>query len=653
MVVVLKNGISSEDKKRVRDLLLSKNFKINEINGEADTVIAAVGRAFADKDELLTLPGVKTVIPISKPYKLASREFKKDDTIVEIQNCRGQKIRIGGQRIISIAGPQMIESRDQIFTIAKKVAESGALILRGGIYKPRFSPYSFQGLGKEGLKYLKEAGNMYGLPVCSEVVSSLMIDEMKDYLDIFMVGAQSMQDFDLLKNLGQAGKTVILKRSYTASLEELLMSAEYLLSSGCQDVILCERGIRTFEHATSNTLDLSSVPVLKSLTHLPVIVDPCHCVKHRSQVPQMALAAIASGSDGIMVQVHSTDGKPSTEGSCSLEPMQFNKLMHDVEALSPVMGKALCRIRFEKSKEEKSNAEVKKENKKILCAYCGKRGAYAQQAVTRYFDSPDVESLPLDSFDQLFKAVVDGRADYGMVPIENSLAGCVYQNYDNFSRFPDVSIVGSITLNIRHSLLAVKGACLCDIKNVYSHPQALAQCKKFLDEQKGWTQIDAASTATAAKMVSELGKKENAAIGSLLNASLYDLNVLQEDIEDDSHNFTRFLVIKANHVLNDFSFEENVKANMASFIFTTKNESGALLAVLEIFNQMNLNLTRLESRPISGQSWKYWFYSDVELPETFDGREKDVNEFVHCLFEKLKEKTEEVRLLGIYSEGKH
>ncbi len=651
MVVVLKKNVSEEDKKRIKDFLISRSFKINEISGEEDTVIAAVGRAHLEKEDLFTLPGVESVIPISKPYKLASREFKKENTIVEIPNNRGQMIRLGGQRLVTIAGPQMIESREQIFKIAREVASCGAVILRGGVYKPHFSPYSFQGLGEEGLKYLKEAGEKYGLPVCTEIVSPVLIPMMKDYVDVYQIGAQNMQDFDLLKNVGALGKPVILKRSYTATVEELLMAAEYLLSSGTDQVVLCERGIRTFESSTNNTLDLSSVPVLKAHTHLPVIVDPCHSVKHRSQVPQMALAALASGADGIMLQVHGSNGKGFSEAATSLETVQFNKLMHDVEALAPVLGKAIVHIREEKIQNKNTDANAsEKKSDKITCAYSGSKGAYAQQAISRYFDDADVDSVPLDSFSQLFKAVTDGKVDYGMVPIENSLAGSVYQNYDNFSRFQDVSIVGSITLNIRHSLLGVKGAALSDIKNVYSHPQALAQCKKFLDQQNEWNQIDAVSTATAAQMVAQGGKKENAAIGSSVNAQIYGLNILQEDIEDDPHNFTRFVIIQANHVarLPD-AHQQNIKANMASFIFTTKNEAGALFSVLEIFSKMKLNLTRLESRPITGQSWKYWFYTDIEIPEDTENPQKKIDEVLSL----IKEKTEDLRLLGIYSEEKH
>lgn len=642
MVIVLKKNSTDEQKKYICQFLKEKKFKLNEIVGEEDTVIAAVGKVSMDVKEVELLPGVSNVIPISKPFKLASREFKKENTIIEVPNSRGQIIRIGGQHVVSIAGPCAVESREQMMEIAAAVASSGAVMLRGGAYKPRSSPYSFQGLGEEGLKYLKEAGEKFGLPIVTEIVSESLIPVMKDYVDVYQIGARNMQNFDLLKKVGALGKPVILKRSYTATLEELLMSAEYLLSSGTDDVILCERGIRTFEHATRNTLDISAVPVLRSLSHLPIIVDPSHAVGIRDKVPPMGLASIAAGADGIIVEVHNHPEKALSDGAQSMLPVQFDKMMHDIEALAPVIGKSVAHIREENSSIVNGQ---KNPNGKIICAYSGKRGAYAEQAISRYFDSNDVEAVAVDSFEEIFQSVVDGKADYGMVPIENSLAGSVFQNYDNFSRFEDISIAGAVTLNIRHALLGIKGASVSDIKNVYSHPQALSQCKKFLDSHKEWNFIDAVSTASAAQLVAEKNSRENAAIASTVNAPLYNLEVLAEDIENDPGNFTRFVVIQANHTARPSGAKEaNVPANMASFIFKTKNEPGALYNVLGVFNSCGLNMTRLESRPIAGQPWRYWFYADAEI------KDKNSAEYVKSLMQKLSDKAEEIRLLGIYSE---
>ena len=652
MVVVLRKGISPSEKKSIESFLTAKQFKLNEIVGEEDTVIAAVGKLSVDRREVEAMPGVAQVIPISKPYKLASREFKREDTVVEIPNGRGQKIRIGGQRVAVIAGPRAVESREQLMETAARVAASGAVMLRGGAYEPNSSPYNFQGLGEEGLKYLKEAGERYGLPVVTELVSASHIPMMLDYVDVFQIGARTMQDFDLLKAVGATGRPVILRRSYSATLEELLMSAEYLLSSGTDSVILCERGIRTFEKATRNTLDLSAVPVLRQLTHLPIIVDPSHTVLTRDKVGAMGLAAIASGADGLMVEVHQDPGRALVDGAQSMLPAQFDKMMHDVEALAPVMGKSVAHIRQEMPSVVRVQEGGRRKGK-VVVAYSGKRGAYAEQAISRYFDAADCEASPVDSFPEIFQAVIDGKADYGMVPIENSLAGSVYQNYDNFTRFEDVSIVGAVTLNIRHALLGVKGATLSGIRRVYSHPQALSQSTKFLDAHKGWTMVEAASTATAAELVAKGGLKENAAIASPLNAPLYGLDLLAEDIEDDPGNFTRFVVIQSNSAdSRGISGEVNIVPNMASFIIKTRNEPGALHRVLGIFSGCKLNLTRLESRPIAGEPWKYWFYMDAELSGP-GGKPSDMpaSSIVAGLMGKLNEATEYVRLLGIYAEA--
>ena len=652
MVIVLKRNITEDEKDRLKDYLGGQNFKTNEISGEEETIIAAVGRLNMDPREVEILPGVERVIPISKPYKMASREFKPENTIVEIPNSSGQIIRVGGQRVISIAGPCAVESRDQMMSVAKCVAESGAVMLRGGAYKPRTSPYSFQGLGEEGCKILKEAGDKYGLPVVTEVVAAEYLPVMENAgIDVYQVGARNMQNFELLKRLGKLGKPVILKRGLSATIEEWLMSAEYLLSSGTDRVILCERGIRTYERATRNTLDLSAIPILHGLTHLPIIVDPSHAVGIRDKVSPMGLAAVAGGADGIIVEVHCNPEKALSDGPQSLYPVQFDKLMRDIEAMAPVVGKQVAHIRQDKKPVVLSSAGNKNDSK-IICAYSGKRGAYAEQAISRYFDV-DAEAMPVDSFRGIFQAVLDGKADFGMVPIENSLAGSVYENFDNLANFEDISIVGSVVLRIQHSLLGVKGTKIEDIKTVYSHPQALSQCSKFLSAQNGWTKVDSVSTATAAKIVADSASKENAAIASALNAGYYGLEILREGVEDDPKNYTRFFVIAANHVENGssaaaaaFTAQKSAgqKPDCVSFIFSIKNEPGALYNCLGIFQQYNLNLTRLESRPIPGQTWKYFFYADAELSE------KNSNaEYVSTVLAALKEKAQDIRLLGVYA----
>ena len=493
------------------------------------------------------------------------------------------------------------------------------------------------------MRYLKEAGEKYGLPVVTEIVAADYIPVMRDYVDVYQVGARNMQNFELLKKLGALGKPVILKRGLSSTIEEWLMAAEYLLSSGTDKVILCERGIRTYERATRNTLDLSAIPILRGLTHLPIIVDPSHAVGIRDKVSPMALAAVAGGADGIIVEVHCNPDKALSDGAQSLYPSQFDKLMQDIQALAPVVGKQVAHIRAAKQPKADFQSPEKEAQSRVRCAFCGKRGAYAEQAIAQYFDG-DAEAVSVDSFREIFQSVVDGKTDFGMVPIENCLAGSVYENYDNLVQFDDVAIAGALTLRIQHALLGVKGSSIEDIKQVYSHPQGLAQSHKFLGEHKDWKQVETISTATAAKMVGELGKKENAAIASIVNAGLYGLDVLKEDIEDNAANYTRFVIIASNNVAKKPLIAE--KPNTASFVFSVANKPGALYNCLGIFQNRGLNLTRLESRPIAGKPWKYWFYADAQL-----GEERTA-EYINSIMDALGGSAEDVRLLGIYSEGR-
>lgn len=652
MVIVLEKGIPEQDKKNLKEFLEKNHFKVNEIAGEEETIFGAVGRMSIDPREVEILPGVDRVIPISKPYKMASREFKRDNTVVEVPNNRGQIIRIGGTRVISIAGPCAVESREQMMEIARRVASGGAVMLRGGAYKPRTSPYAFQGMGEEGVKILKEAGDAYGLPIVTEIVSTEHIPVMRDLVDVFQIGARNMQNFELLKRVGELNKPVILKRGLSATIEEWLMAAEYLLSSGTDKVILCERGIRTYEKATRNTLDLSAIPVLRSMTHLPIIVDPSHAVGIRDKVPPMGLAAIAAGADGIIVEVHHNPDKAMSDGPQSLYPEQFDKLMRDIEVLSPVVGKEVSRIRSQIPEiHTKSVSDQRKPAQGISCAYSGVRGAYAEIAVLHYFDNC-TNTIPCKNFREVFHAVQDGRADYGMIPIENSLAGSVFENFDNLMRFEDVSITGSIKLRIEHALLGVKGASEKTIKTVYSHPQGLAQCADYIEKQ-GWEQVECASTSDAARLVQEKGSDENAAISSTAAAAGFKLDVIRTGIETDPHNYTRFIIISANNTkavsIDAKGFSSNASSSakgraMASVCFSAKNQPGALLHCLGVFQNVNLNMTRLESRPIQGQPWRYMFYADLALENGQDGLliDKAVND--------LKNAAEDVRLLGKYYE---
>lgn len=643
MVIVLKKDISDLDKNHIIEFLTEKKFRINEIAGEEETILGAVGKLSIDPREVEILSGVACVIPISKPYKMASREFKKDDTVVQIPNNRGQIIKVGGLRVSVIAGPCAVESREQIMAAAKAVSSSGAVMLRGGAYKPRTSPYAFQGMGEEGLKILKEAGDLYGMPVVTECVSADHLPAMKKFgIDVIQIGARNMQNFELLKKVGATNIPVILKRGISATIEEWLMAAEYLLSSGSENVILCERGIRTYEKATRNTLDLSAIPVLRSLTHLPIIVDPSHALGIRDKIPPMGLAGIAAGADGLIVEVHCCPEKAFSDGAQSLYPEQFEKMMRDIQVLAPVVGKEVSRLqsnRVDLSKTNKKDEKVKidspSEKSVPLVAYSGGQGAYAEQAILHYFDE-NSKQMPLPSFREIFRAVTDGTVDFGMIPIENSLAGSVYENYDNLYRYQDVTVVGEIRLRIEHSLLAVNGATLSDIKTIYSHPQALAQCKDFLQKYPNWKLVDTASTSDAAKLVAKSSDKSFAAIASATNSSIYHLNILETGIESNPQNYTRFFIIARPGEV------ECSKPTKSAIVFSTTNEPGSLYRCLGVFQKHGVNLTRLESRPIQGQPWKYRFYSGITLPNGCESLDSVIND--------LKQTAEETRVLGLYSE---
>jgi 3-deoxy-7-phosphoheptulonate synthase len=639
MVIVLKKDITENQKSKLKDFLTARQFRLNEIAGEEETIIAAVGKSGIDLREVEIQQGVSRVVPISKPFKLASREFKKEDTIVQITNNRGQIIKIGGPRIAVISGPAFVESQEQINSIAAAVSACGAVLLRGAAYSASTSPYALEGLKENGLKFLKSAGEKYGLPVVSEITDSALIPVFQNYdIDVYLVGEKNMQNQGLLKNLGKINKPVILRRGLSATLEEFLMSAEYLMSNGCENVILCEQGIRTFEQSVRNTLDLSSIPILHEMTHLPVITDPSHGVGIRDKIPPMALASVSAGADGIMIECNNR--LENVDGVQSLLPQMFEKIMHNVEAIAPVISRSVEHIRENISDfSAKKDSESKKKNEKIICVYSGTPGAYAHQAINRYFDSADVEAVAVNSFSQVFQDLVDGKADYGMIPIENTTTGSIYQNYDNIIRFGDIKIAGSQTLNIRHALLGVKGAKISDIKQVYSHPQGLFQCAKYLDG-KNWKQIDSVSTATAAKFVAVSGSKENAAIASAVNAQLYGLDVIEEDIQDNSSNFTRFWII-TNADKKSNSEIYTVRPTKSTILFKIRNEPGALFSCLEVIAKAGLNMTRLESRPINGENWCYWFFLDVDYSDC----DCDLNK----ILESLKERTEEVRLLGCYA----
>ena len=337
MIVVLKPGLSQDEIHKVVERIESFGLRAHLSEGKERTIIGAIGdeRLLADQT-LESFPGVEKVLPILKPYKLVSREFQRANTVIDIN---GHKI--GGKKIHVMAGPCSVESRDQVLESAVPVKEAGATFLRGGAFKPRTSPYSFQGLGEEGLDYLAHAREVTGLPIITEVLDPRDLDVVYRYTDILQIGARNMQNFKLLTEVGKLSKPVMLKRGMSATIQEFLLSAEYIASEGNRKIILCERGIRTFETETRNTLDLSAVPVLKQLSHLPVFVDPSHGTGRWDLVAPMALAGVAAGADGLLIEVHSHPEVALSDGPQSLKPDKFAALMKDLKRVAAAIGREI------------------------------------------------------------------------------------------------------------------------------------------------------------------------------------------------------------------------------------------------------------------------------------------------------------------------
>jgi len=334
----MEHSATEEQVQKVIETLVEVGYDVHRSTGVTHTVLGAVGvpRQPLDSSQLELIPGVREVVRISEPYKLVGRTFKSADTVVDIAG-----VKVGGSEVIAMAGPCSVESREQVGIVARTVAASGARVLRGGAFKPRTSPYSFQGHGEEALRWMREAADQTGLAVISEVMDLRTIDMMMRYVDCLQVGARNMQNFDLLKELGKVKKPVLLKRGLSATIEEWLLSAEYILAGGNHQVVLCERGIRTFENATRNTLDISAIPVVKKRSHLPIVGDPSHGTGRRDKVIPMARAAIAAGADGLLIEVHNNPDKALSDGAQSLYPEQFDRLMGELRIIAPVLGRTL------------------------------------------------------------------------------------------------------------------------------------------------------------------------------------------------------------------------------------------------------------------------------------------------------------------------
>lgn len=627
MILVLRKGITDEEIEQLKEVLRSEGSLIKEIKGAEETILGIVGTVREDLRYFEMLPGVVRAVPISKPYKLVSQELNRVPSVIRVG-----EVAIGGDRLVVIAGPCAVEERKRTLEIARWVRQCGAVLFRGGAFKPRTSPYSFQGLGEEGLKILAEVREETGLGVVTEMTSSHQADLMVKYVDVVQIGARNMQNFELLKCVGRIGKPVLLKRGLAATIEEWLMSAEYILSEGNDQVILCERGIRTFERFTRNTLDLTAVPVIKSLTHLPIIIDPSHATGIRDKVSPMARAAVAAGADGLTLEVHNEPDKALSDGPQSLYPEQFKQLMRDLHVIAPVVGKQLDFNYLEKAKKMAKPSHPGAKPKKVV--YAGVPGSFSHKACKQFFgtDLPH-ENLPL--FRHVFDAVQSGDATLGIVPVENSLTGSIHENYDLLLEY-DLHIVGELTLRIEHNLVGHPGTLLDKIKRVYSHPQVFRQCKEFLAAYPAWDLVACQDTATAVRRVKESNNPEEVAIAGKEAAVIYEMALLKEGIETTPRNYTRFVVLCAGNFLDG-------PKNKSSLIYSVGDQPGSLYETLKIFAERGINLVKLESRPIHDKPWEYLFYADLEV----DIRDPQYR----SLLEELEKKTEFLKILGSYAKG--
>ena len=327
MIIVLRPDVTDDQINHIIDRVQKLGLQPHVSKGTERTIIGVIGpEDILRVTPLEVFPGVEQVMPVLAPYKLVSREFKKESSVIDL----GKGVKIGGNRLVIMAGPCAIENLDTLYAVAAEVKKSGAVVLRGGAFKPRTSPYNFQGLGEEGLKYLKKVGDDLGMVTVSEIMDPRDVELVSKYVDVFQIGARNMQNFNLLKEVGLTKKPVLLKRGLSATIKELLMSAEYVLAGGNFNVILCERGIRTFEDATRNTLDISAIPVVKQLSHLPIIVDPSHAAGKWGLVSPLAKAAVACGCDGLIIEVHSHPEDALSDGAQSLLPATFSALMENL-----------------------------------------------------------------------------------------------------------------------------------------------------------------------------------------------------------------------------------------------------------------------------------------------------------------------------------
>lgn len=621
-MVVVFEGILDETRKQAILLELEKRgILVHWVDSLQGSIM--VSEREIDVQTLEVYGKVSRVLKPSTPFQLAHRSFNPGGTVIAVGD-----VEIGRDTLTIIAGPCAVESEEQLFRIAEAVKSMGAHILRGGAFKPRTSPYSFQGLGERGLEILARAREKFSIPVVTEATSPENAVLVAQYADIIQIGARNMQNFELLKKAATLGKPILLKRGLSATIEDWLLAAEYILSLGNFRVMLCERGIRTIERFTRNTLDLNAIPVVKDLSHLPVFVDPSHGTGLREKVIPMALAGVSCGADGVMVEVHHAPEQALSDGPQSLYPEQFRRLVNNLQVVSVIVGKELSK---EKRSSSLSSAFAAESFSQFRVTFLGEKGSFSSQVAQKAFPS-DSRFIPCHTFREVFERVASGEATHGVVPIENTITGSIHANYDLLLDFPEIFVVGERFIKVSQHLGVYPGTKLSDVQFLFAHPQAFSQCSRFLESLKGVKIIDVGNTEEAARKASEFGKG-SACISSEEAIRKHGLEFLEEDIEDTPCNFTRFLILSRY-------FEPRKEHDKVSCVFRIPNRSGALFEVLEVFYARSINLLKLESRPVPGEPWEYLFYVDWE-GNLIDKRFKEA-------LGEVRVKTTFLRILGSY-----
>lgn len=624
MIVLCTRMLDEREKQDIAEEFKRRGYYVHfvDVDGEKTAVVSE--RALP-VSEVFPPSLVEKTFDLETSFQLANRAFCPEGTIVRVGD-----VEIGGETVVVIAGPCAVESREQLFRVAEAVQRLGGHILRGGAFKPRTSPYSFQGLGLEGLEILAEARERFGLPVVTEATSPENAELVAAYADMIQIGARNMQNFELLKKVGMLRKPVLLKRGMSATVEDFLLAAEYILSLGNFQVVLCERGIRTIERWTRNTLDLTAIPLIKELSHLPIIVDPSHGTGLREKVIPMARAALACGADGIMVEVHPEPERALSDGPQSLRIEQFRKLMRDLEVISVLVGRELKKrdilvLEFQKFHAPSSNPE------KPRVAFLGEQGSFSSQVARRSF-GVQAEFLPCQNFREIFERVTSGEATHGVLPIENTITGSIHHNFDLLLEFSETFIVGERFIRVSQHLGLYPGTKREELQVLFAHPQGFAQCGKFLESLQGVRVINVGNTEEAARRTAEFGWGSGC-ISSEEAIAKYGLEKVEEDIEDNPRNFTRFIIISRH-------FEPLPEHDKVSCVFALHNYPGALYEALGAFARRNVNLLKLESRPFVGRPWEYLFYVDWEgnlVEEKYQG-----------LLEELRTRSTFLRILGSY-----